>query len=103
MEKSENSTKPRHVIVRFLSHPLTGFAVGIIGIVLAIYFYCAGDKKPKLMFLIHPIRTPIVQAGKLSDVSVSLRGKPINGDLRRAFVQSHTRRKSPSLINALKS
>jgi len=70
--------------MRFMAHPGTGFSIGIIGILLAVYFYYAGDKEPKLFLLIHPVRTPIVQAGKLSDVSVALRGKPINGDLTAA-------------------
>jgi hypothetical protein len=82
--QSEKAVKSPFSIVGLLSHPLTGFAVGIIGIILAIYFYFAGDKAPKLMFLIHPIRTPIVQIGRLSNLSVSLRGKPINGDLTAA-------------------
>ncbi len=68
----------------FISHPITGFFVGIIGILLAIYFYFDGITRPNLIFLVHPIRTPIVLAGKLSDISVSLRGKPINGDLTAA-------------------
>ena len=68
----------------FVSHPITGFFVGIAGIVLAIYFYFAGITKPNLIFLLHPIRTPIVLAGNLSDISVSLRGKPINGNLTAA-------------------
>jgi hypothetical protein len=68
----------------FCANPIISFSVGIIGVVLAVYFYYAGNKEPKLIFLLHPVRTPIVQAGKLSDVSVSLRGKPINGDLTAA-------------------
>lgn len=80
----KEAKKVTYSITKFLSHPLTGFGVGILGIGLAIYFYIAGDKEPKLMFLAHPIRTSIVQAGKLTDVSVLLRGQPINGDLTAA-------------------
>lgn len=85
METKPNTTqeKPGKTKI-FLSHPITGFSVGIVGIALAIYFYWAGIKEPKLIFLIHPVRTPIVQAGRLSELSVSLRGKPINNDLTAA-------------------
>ena len=76
--------KSKSGLARFLSHPITGFVVGIIGIVLAIYFYYAGRTEPKLILLLHPIRSPIVQTGRLSDLSVSLHGKPINGDLTAA-------------------
>ena len=82
--RSGKATKTLHGVISLLSHPLTGFAVGAIGVVLAIYFYLADHKEPKLMFLIHPVRTPIVQTGRLSDLSVSLRGEPIMGDLTAA-------------------
>jgi len=65
----------------FISSPITGFAIGIIGIILAVYFYYVGISEPKLILLIHPVRTPITLAGKLSEISVLLHGKPINGDL----------------------
>lgn len=82
--QSEKATAIPRDLIGLLSHPLTGFTVGVIGILLAVYFYFAGNKEPKLMFLVHPVRTPIVQAGRLSDLSVSLRGKPIIGDLTAA-------------------
>jgi len=67
-----------------MSSPITGFAVGIVGIILAVYFFYAGIAEPNLILLIHPVRTPITLAGKLSEISVSLRGNPINGDLTAA-------------------
>ena len=71
-------------ILKVLSHPITGFAVGIFGIVLAIYFYYAARTEPKLILLLHPVRSPIVQAGKLSEITVLFNGKPIRGDLTAA-------------------
>jgi hypothetical protein len=79
--KSDFTSKNLRKIKKFISHSITGFFIGIIGIILAIYFYFSGIKEPKILFLVHPVRTPIVQVGRLSDLSVSFRGKPVNGDL----------------------
>jgi hypothetical protein len=62
-------------------HPMAGLGVGLIGIILAIYFYIDSLAKPKLILVMHPIRSPIVQAGRLTELSVSFGGKPISGDL----------------------
>jgi hypothetical protein len=79
--KSDFTSNSLRIIKKFISHSITGFFIGTIGIILAIYFYYSGIKEPKILFLVHPVRTPIVQAGRLSDLSVSFRGKPVNGDL----------------------
>jgi hypothetical protein len=84
MGNGGQEAKPQNPVLRIVCHPVTGFIVGIVGIVLAVYFYFAGVSKPNLTLLLHPIRTPIVRAGGLSELSVSLRGKPIAGNLTAA-------------------
>jgi hypothetical protein len=77
-KQSGATTKTSKWIKEFVSHPVTGFVIGITGVILAIYFYFAGITKPNLIFLVHPIRTPIVLAGNISDILAII---PI--DLRR--------------------
>lgn len=84
METQTEAVSQSNGILKVLSHPITGFAVGIIGVILAIYFYYAARTEPKLILLLHPVRSPIVQAGKLSELTVLFNGKPIQGDLTAA-------------------
>lgn len=60
---------------------------GIVGTILAIYFGLDSIKKPDLTYYISPTRTPILQKGSLTNLSVAYRGLQIDGDLSSAVIQ----------------
>jgi hypothetical protein len=84
MDKTAGLQSKAGAVMKFISHPITGFVVGIVGIVLAVYFYYVSEREPKLTLVIHPVRASIVQTGRLSELSVSLHGRPVTGDLTAA-------------------
>jgi hypothetical protein len=70
----------------FTAHPWFGFicflgaVASIIGLVFSVFPWLAASRKD-LSFCINPVRTPIVQIAKQSDVSVSYRGIPVIGNV----------------------
>jgi hypothetical protein len=70
----------------FTAHPLLGFLgclgslASIIALPFAVFPGLAAPHK-NLSFCINPVRTPIVQISKRSDVSVSYKGKPVAGNV----------------------
>ena len=75
---------------RIFYHPSFNVVAGIFGIVgtvLAIYFYYQSAKEPNLTYYISPTRTAIVQKGNLENFSVTFLGNKIQGDLSSAQIQ----------------
>lgn len=76
----------------FLQHPvllvITALAsiVGIISLPLAIYFYLASLRDPRLTYLVHPVRAPIVQGQKLTSLKVLFNGADVHGDIIAAQI-----------------
>jgi hypothetical protein len=81
----EQSLKSK-VLQFFTAHPLLGFIgclgslASIIGLLFSFFPWWSAPKKD-LSFCINPVRTPIVQIAKRSDVSVSYKGKAVDGDV----------------------
>lgn len=62
------------------------WVVGVVGLVLSIYFYIAGDHKPLLTCAVRPVNTAVVRAGQSSKLAVSYDGKPLVEDVTSAQV-----------------
>ena len=61
---------------------------GIIGTLLAVYFYYASEKEPDLTYYVSPTRIPILQQGNLlNNLSVTYQGAEIKGDLSTVEIQ----------------
>jgi hypothetical protein len=81
-------TKPKggRILEFFRQHPLLGF-LGCLGSIASIValpytvFPWLGGPKRDLSYCIAPIRVPIVQSVKTSDVTVSYRGQPVSGNV----------------------
>lgn len=87
---------------RFFYHPnfnVVAGLFGIVGTILAVYFYRASIQKPDLTYYISPTRTPIVQKGNLDNFSVTFQGTPINGDLSTAEIQIWNQGNAPIFSN----
>jgi hypothetical protein len=75
-----------------LQHPvllvITALAsiVGIVSAPLAIYFYLASQRDPRLTYLVHPVRVPIVQGQKLTSLKVLFNGADVQGDIIAAQI-----------------
>jgi hypothetical protein len=66
----------------FLSNPIVGLVLScVVAIFIGYFFYILGDKSPHLAFRASPVRSSIVSAGGMSDLSVSFREKKVTGDL----------------------
>lgn len=74
------SAHPFGVCIAFIASLCT-----IGGIPLAIYLWQAVPK-PNLSYSVYPIRTPYVQTSAPSDVSISYKGVPVNGNVSAAQV-----------------
>jgi hypothetical protein len=76
-------------LVKIIAHPafdVTNFAVGIIGVLLAIYFYRRSIKKRGLSYKVKAVRTPIVRTGAASQMSVLHNGREIKSDITAVHV-----------------
>lgn len=85
MEKEE-TIEPEIVSRKkyFFSNPIVSFIsliVGILAIVVSIFLYLMGIKKRELTYSCYPIKTPIVQANKLTPLEVSYKGYKILKDV----------------------
>jgi hypothetical protein len=60
--------------------------IGIIGTLLAIYFYIQGKKSRRLTCKINPVRTQIVRAGVASRLSVVHDGREIKSDITAVHI-----------------
>ena len=76
-------------VISFFNHPLVGILgsiSGVIGLVLAVIFYYAGQREPRLTYSVHPLRAPVVQTGKMSALKVLINGIEIQGDVTAAQI-----------------
>jgi len=97
--ESEATSKQRSKVLQFFSnHPLLGMlgALGsvasIVALPLAIWPI---TPKRELTFYVNPVRTPIVQALKSSDLSVSYKGIVVTGDVTVAQIAIWNAGKEP--------
>ena len=71
-------------LIRFFKHPAVGFVgmlVGIIGVLLSIYFYYETLRSPDLVYYINPARAAVIKQGAASRLTVSDDGQPISTDV----------------------
>jgi hypothetical protein len=61
--------------------------LGIVGTILAIFFYEASIREPNLTYYISPTRAAFVQKKNLNNFSVTYQGLAITGDLSSAEIQ----------------
>ena len=95
---SPNDAPKQGLLLTFFSHPITGFVgvtASVVAIPLAFYFYYGAEKNPKLVLQSHPVRTAIVQANRVSDLSVSFRGKSVTNDVSAVQLVIWNAGKSP--------
>ena len=97
-EKQLSKNTPVDKILSFFRQPLVGILGSIasfISIPLAFYFYLASIREPLLTYYVHPVRVPVVQTGKMSDVKVLFKDAPIQGDLTVAQIEIWNSGKAP--------
>jgi hypothetical protein len=76
-------------VISFFSHPLVGIlgsVASVIGIPLAVYLTFASQHEPRLTYIVHPLRAPVVQTGKMSNLKVLINGATIQSDVTAAQI-----------------
>jgi hypothetical protein len=74
------------VLQFFTAHPLLGLIgcfgslASIIGLPFAVFPWLASPQRD-LRYIVNPVRTPIVQTAKPSEVSVLYKGRPVSGNV----------------------
>lgn len=73
----------------FFSNPLVG-GVGtlasVIGVLLGIYFFLESRRERDLTYCVHPVKSIVVRAGEVSDLSVSSHGTELKTDATTAQI-----------------
>jgi hypothetical protein len=68
-------------LLRGLSiHPalaLSGWAIGLLGLVATVYFYLKTIEQPGFSYYIDPTRTSLVAVGDASDIGITFHGQPL--------------------------
>jgi len=89
--QNPQAQKPSSGIAKAISeHPYFTVICGLatlFGTGFGIWGYCVSIKEPNLTYYISPNRTPIVQNGKLNNLSVKYQNVNVNGDLTGATIQ----------------
>ena len=84
--QAESSTPAStNVLLRFLINN-RGSILGILGIILAIYFYAVSRTSRDLVYFVHPVKTAVVQANQTSKISVQLEGEPVTEEVSAAQI-----------------
>jgi hypothetical protein len=74
---------------RFFSNPLVGVigaVASLCGVALAIYFYSMSTNTRELTYMVHPVKAVVVRGGQTSRLSITLDGRPVQGDVTTAQV-----------------
>lgn len=80
---TESETTPGW-LRRFFSNPAVGILGSIASMIalgLAIYFYIESTQNRELTYFVHPVKSIVVRAGEASELSVTLGGALIKGDV----------------------
>lgn len=70
-------------------------AITIASVIFAIYTWQTGIRERELTIYSSPTRTPIVQQGVATNISVTINGQPLTGDLSSAEIQIWNAGKEP--------
>lgn len=65
---------------------ISGWLVGVVSLLLTIYFYYQSVSQPGLSFAENPVRTPVVKQGTASRLAVSFDGQPLTENVTAANV-----------------
>lgn len=79
MDAAENA-QSQSQLRRFFHHPLVNTALSIIGGFL-LGLFSTPTPSPDISFYVDPIRSPLVQAGKNSDLSVLYKGETVTANV----------------------
>lgn len=85
-------------LVTFFSNPTIGIAgslASIAGVLLAVYFYQAGQRSRDLRYFVHPARAVVVKAGQSSRLQVTVDGARVDNDVTAAQVAFWNEGKDP--------
>ncbi len=80
---TESGTTPGR-LRKFFSNPavgITGSIASVIGVVLAIYFFFESTYDRELTYFVHPVKSIVVRAGEASELSVTVGGAQIEGNV----------------------
>jgi hypothetical protein len=66
--------------------PISGWLVGLIGLIATIYFYFAALEKPELTYYVRPDRTALVAVGDTPDLLISYKGRPLSSTVSAAQI-----------------
>jgi hypothetical protein len=75
-----------------------GFVLGVLGILLAIYFYAAGKEAVDIRYYVNPVRAVIAKAGVDSALSVLYNNQPVSDDVTSVSIAIWNAGKKP--VNA---
>jgi hypothetical protein len=76
-------------IARINAHPyfhMSGWLVGLIGLIATIYFYFAALEKPELTYYVRPDRTALVAVGDTPDLLISYKGRTLSSSVSAAQI-----------------
>jgi hypothetical protein len=82
----------------FRRYPIIGIVgsiASVIAIPLSVYLSFASIPEPSLTYYVYPIRVPIVQTGKMTDLKVLFNDVPIQGDVTAAQIEIWNSGKAP--------
>ncbi len=82
----------------FFSNPwvgVIGSIASVIGVLLAIYFFVGSRRERELTYFVHPVKSIVVRAGEVSELSVSSRGSEIKSDVTTAQIALWNAGKEP--------
>lgn len=95
VEQSQN--KPSWITRPFSNPVYSGVAslIGVIGVLLSIYFFYAAREVPDLTYYVSPTRTAIVTGAQNQKLSVSYADHPVHGDISSAQITIWNAGKKP--------
>ena len=71
---------------RFFSTERAGLIIGVVSLFVGVYLYSQSIRERELTYFVHPVKSVVVRAGELSDISVALDGKTIKSDITVAQI-----------------
>ena len=95
--------KPRNIDgrswqVRVFSHPAVGavgILIGIVGVVLTVYFYMQSTRDRELVYYVNPAKAVVVKTGESSNLQVYMNGLLLQNDVTAAQVAIWNQGKEP--------
>lgn len=89
MDESTGKVAGSNRVLAVFANPWVGIGgsvAGILGLMLAVYFYFQSRSYPELVYYVNPARTVIVKQGTASRLTVSFDGRPLTQDVTASQV-----------------